>query len=71
MIGWVNVCHPTVAEEAARYHMAEWERVVRKLGDVVADMNAQRDIEVVLDRIAAQKSSPAGWADARRGLDMY
>lgn len=33
--------------------MAEWERVVRKLGDVVADMNAQRDIEAVLDRIAA------------------
>jgi PAS domain S-box-containing protein len=32
VIGWVNVCHPTVADEAARYHMAEWERVVRKLG---------------------------------------
>ena len=28
-------------------------RVVRRLGDVVADMNAQRDLESVLDRIAA------------------
>ena len=33
--------------------MAERARVVRRLGDVVADMNAQRDLESVLDRIAA------------------
>ena len=43
--------------------MAEWERVVRKLGDVVADMNAQRDIEAVLDRIAASLCELTG-ADA-------
>ena len=33
--------------------MAERARVVRRLGDAVADMNAQRDLESVLDRIAA------------------
>jgi signal transduction histidine kinase len=33
--------------------MAERARVVRRLGDVVADMNAQLDLEAVLDRIAA------------------
>jgi PAS domain S-box-containing protein len=61
--GWVNVCHPTVADEAARYHMAERARFVRKLGDVVADMNAQRDLEAVLDRIAASLCDLTG-ADA-------
>src|SRR5260370_16711882 len=33
--------------------MAEGARVVRRLGDVVADMNAQLDLGPVLDRIAA------------------
>jgi signal transduction histidine kinase len=33
--------------------MAERARVVRRLGDVVADMNAQLELEAVLDRIAA------------------
>ena len=33
--------------------MAERARVVRRLGDVVADMNAELDLEAVLDRIAA------------------
>jgi PAS domain S-box-containing protein len=53
VIGWVNVCHRIGQDEAARHHMAERARVVRRLGDVVADMNAQRDLESVLDRIAA------------------
>ena len=52
VIGWVNVCHRTGAEQAAR-NLAQRARVVRKLGDVVADMTAQRDLEAVLDRIAA------------------
>jgi PAS domain S-box-containing protein len=50
--GWVNVCHEA-GEDVARHYMAERVRVVRRLGDVVADMNAQRDLEAVLDRIAA------------------
>ncbi|MGE5287338.1 MAG: PAS domain S-box protein [Micromonosporaceae bacterium] len=53
MIGWVNVCHRVGQDQAARHHIAQRARVVRRLGDVVADMNAQRDLEAVLDRIAA------------------
>jgi PAS domain S-box-containing protein len=53
MIGWVNVCHRAGQDDAARHHIAQRARVVRRLGDVVADMNAQRDLEAVLDRIAA------------------
>jgi len=53
VIGWVNVCHQTGEDDVARHYMAERARVVRRLGDVVADMNAQRDLESVLDRIAA------------------
>ena len=45
-----------------RHYMAERARVVRRLGNVVADMNAQRDLEAVLDRIAGQPAR----ADPRR-----
>jgi PAS domain S-box-containing protein len=51
--GWVCVCHKNVDDQAVRHYMAERARVVRRLGDVVADMNAQLDLEPVLDRIAA------------------
>jgi len=51
--GWVNVCHQAGGDEAVRHYMAERARVVRRLGDVVADMNAQLELEAVLDRIAA------------------
>src|ERR1700755_62781 len=51
--GWVNVCHQTGEDDVARHYMAERARVVRRLGDVVADMTAQRALESVLDRIAA------------------
>ncbi len=51
--GWVCVCHQNGDDEAVRHYMAERARVVRRLGDVVADMNAQLDLEAVLDRIAA------------------
>ncbi|MCW2931895.1 MAG: Osmosensitive channel histidine kinaselike protein, partial [Actinomycetia bacterium] len=50
--GWVNICHETGEDDVARHYMAERARVVRRLGDVVTDMNAQRDLEAVLDRIA-------------------
>src|SRR5689334_14485275 len=63
VIGWVNVYHRTGQDTAARHHMAERARVVRKLGDVVADMNAQRDLDTVLDRIAASLCDLTG-ADA-------
>jgi PAS domain S-box-containing protein len=51
--GWVNVCHQAGGDDAVRHYMAERARVVRRLGDVVADMNAHLDLEAVLDRIAA------------------
>ena len=51
--GWVFVCHRTRDDEAVRHYMAERARLVRRLGDVVADMNAKLDLESVLDRIAA------------------
>jgi PAS domain S-box-containing protein len=53
LTGWVCVCHRSGDDEAVRHYMAERARVVRRLGDVVADMNAQLDLESVLDRIAA------------------
>ncbi len=53
LVGWVCVCHQVADDEAARHHMAERARVVRRLGDVVADMTAQLELEAVLDRISA------------------
>jgi PAS domain S-box-containing protein len=52
-MGWVSVCHQTAGDEAVKHYMAERARVVRRLNDVVADMNAQLDLSAVLDRIAA------------------
>ena len=53
LTGWVCVCHRSRDDEPVRHDMAERARVVRRLGDVVADMNAQLELEAVLDRIAA------------------
>jgi PAS domain S-box-containing protein len=61
--GWVNVCHQAGEDDVARHYMAERARVVRRLGDVVTDMNAQRDLGSVLDRIAASLRELTG-ADA-------
>ncbi len=52
-LGWIILCHLSDEDGAVRHHMAERARVVRRLGDVVADMNADLDTEAVLDRIAA------------------
>jgi PAS domain S-box-containing protein len=51
-LGWIIVCHRS-DQDSAVHHMTERARVVRRLTDVVADMNAELDLEVVLDRIAA------------------
>jgi PAS domain S-box-containing protein len=63
VIGWVKLMRRTREDEEARHRMAERARVVRRLGDVVADMNAQRDLHAVLDRIAASLRELTG-ADA-------
>jgi len=52
-LGWIIVCHRSDEDVTVRRDMAERARVVRRLGDVVADMNTQLDIAAVLDRIAA------------------
>ena len=52
-LGWIILSHPSDEDGAVRHYMAERARVVRRLGDVVADMNADLDTEAVLDRIAA------------------
>src|ERR1700734_3480793 len=61
--GWVNVCHEAGEDDVARHYMAERARVVSRLVDVVADMNAQLELESVLDRIAASLRELTG-ADA-------
>src|SRR5258708_247110 len=66
-IGWVSVCHQTAGDEAVKHYMAERARVVRRLNDVVADMNAQLDLSAVLDRIAASLRELTR-ADARGAL---
>ncbi len=52
-LGWLSVCHRSGEDATVRHYMAERARLVRRLGDVVADMNAELDLESVLDRIAA------------------
>jgi PAS domain S-box-containing protein len=52
-LGWISVCHPSNTDTTVRQYMAERARLVRRLNDVVADMNAELDLEPVLDRIAA------------------
>ena len=52
-LGWISVCHRSGEDATVRHYMAERARLVRRLGDVVADMNSDLDVEAVLDRIAA------------------
>jgi len=53
LLGWVSVFHPVREDEMAQHHAGERARLVRRLGDVVADLNAALDLPVVLDRITA------------------
>ena len=46
------MCHQNGDDEAVRHYMAERARVCRRW-DVVADINAELELEAVLDRIAA------------------
>jgi PAS domain S-box-containing protein len=51
VVGWVGVYHPVEGDDVAQHHMAERARLVRRLNDVIADLNAELDLAVVLDRI--------------------
>ncbi|XRQ16317.1 PAS domain-containing protein [Actinomadura welshii] len=50
-LGWVGVYHPVDEDEIVQHHMTERARLVRRLNDIVADLNAELDLAVVLDRI--------------------
>ncbi len=50
-LGWVGVYHPVDEDELVQHHMTERARLVRRLNDIVADLNAELDLAVVLDRI--------------------
>lgn len=63
MAGYVFVHHLTEADEAARNRMARRARLVRRLTDVVGDINAELELPAVLDRIAASLTELTG-ADA-------
>ncbi|TDD63524.1 PAS domain-containing protein [Actinomadura darangshiensis] len=53
LLGWVGVYHPVEDDEIVQHHMAERARLVRRLNDIVADLNTELDLAVVLDRITA------------------
>ncbi|RAY14595.1 PAS domain-containing sensor histidine kinase [Actinomadura craniellae] len=53
LLGWVGVYHPVEEDDAAQHHVAERARLVRRLNDIVADLNAELDLGTVLDRITA------------------
>ncbi|WP_066935299.1 PAS domain S-box protein [Microtetraspora fusca] len=61
LLGYVSVYHLAEDDEAAR--AARRARLVRRLTDVVADINAALDLPVVLDRIAGSLTELTG-ADA-------
>ncbi|RSN70411.1 MULTISPECIES: PAS domain-containing protein [Actinomadura] len=52
-LGWVGVYRPVEDDEIVQHHMTERARLVRRLNDIVADLNAELDLAVVLDRITA------------------
>ncbi|MDA0636212.1 PAS domain S-box protein [Nonomuraea sp. MCN248] len=61
--GYVCVYHLVRAGSAAEHRMARRARLVRRLTDVVADINAELELPAVLDRISASLTELTG-ADA-------
>src|SRR5918992_850916 len=53
LVGWVGIYHPVDEDQVAQHHVAERARLVRRLNDVIADINAELDLAAVLDRITA------------------
>ncbi|MFD0901214.1 PAS domain-containing protein [Actinomadura sediminis] len=62
-LGWVGVYRPVEDDEIVQHHMTERARLVRRLNDIVADLNAELDLAVVLDRITGAMIELTG-ADA-------
>lgn len=60
VIGYVSVHHLTQDDQAARDRGARRARLVRRLTDVVGDINAELELPAVLDRIAASLTELTG-----------
>ena len=63
LLGYTFVYHLAEEDETARDHYARRDRLVRRLTDVVGDINAELELPAVLDRIAASLTELTG-ADA-------
>ncbi|HEY3688148.1 MAG TPA: PAS domain S-box protein [Streptosporangiaceae bacterium] len=63
LTGWISVLRPYEEDEAAQHHVAERARLVRRLTDVVADINTELDLPSLLDRIVVSLTELTG-ADA-------
>ncbi|MFI6457439.1 PAS domain S-box protein [Streptosporangium amethystogenes] len=63
LIGYVSVYHLAQDDESANDRNARRAQLVRRLTDVVADINAELELPAVLDRIAASLADLTG-ADA-------
>jgi PAS domain S-box-containing protein len=63
LLGWVGFYRAADEDEAVQHQAAERIRLVRRLNDVVADLNAELELPAVLDRIAASVIELTG-ADA-------
>jgi PAS domain S-box-containing protein len=53
LLGWVGLYRPVREDEAVQHQTAERIRLVRRLNDVVADLNAELDLSAVLDRVTS------------------
>jgi PAS domain S-box-containing protein len=62
-LGWVGFYRAADENEAVQRQAAERIRLVRRLNDVVADLNAELELPAVLDRVAASVIELTG-ADA-------
>ena len=63
LLGYIFVYHLAKDDEVARDRYARRARLVRRLTDVVGDINAELELPAVLDRIAASLTELTG-ADA-------
>lgn len=63
VLGWVGFYRAMTEDDAVQQHMAERIRLVRRLNDIVADLNAELELSTVLDRITASLIELTG-ADA-------
>lgn len=63
LLGYVSVYHLAQDDESANGRNARRAQLVRRLTDVVADLNAELELPAVLDRIAASLADLTG-ADA-------